>query len=533
MNSPSKSARTAKALGTPRKTRTKASAQRPVQHSSDAPVEGDARATPHNASAGRVTVRVYRQGLGDCILVRVKRPGHDDFKLMIDCGVVLGTPDAGKIMTRVMENLVSDTQEKVDVLAITHEHWDHLSGFAQASDAFAKLAVGAVWVAWTEDLKDDLAKQLRLELTRAAETLAACAQVLRAAGDAETPKLLEDIAMIPLGAAASSSTSTKAAFDKVKALGNVRLCRPSDAPFEIPDANARIYVLGPPHDPKLIRKPNAPASGLESLGVVPPGVLSVSRLVVPPGVLSVIDSRADRRSAPVSGGPESSSGLRAPVETRGLAQVGGLAAALGLRDSLAPFHPKVTIPLGQGGRAGRSPNEDDWQGDGGFIREHYFGGDDWRRIDADWLGAAPGLALALQSYTNNMSLVLALELGDHGKGDVLLFAADAQVGNWESWQTWNCKLDGLEVTGPDLLQRTIFYKVGQHGGRNATLKEHGLEQMVSLRAAIIPVDENEAQKALGPHAATRPRRGAGEEGTRNDLADRSGAGQLPKQRSDR
>jgi hypothetical protein len=53
-------------------------------------------------------VRVYRQGLGDCILVRVKRLGHNDFKLMIDCGVVLGTLDAGKIMTRVMENLVSD-----------------------------------------------------------------------------------------------------------------------------------------------------------------------------------------------------------------------------------------------------------------------------------------------------------------------------------------------------------------------------------------------------------------------------------------
>ena len=89
-------------------------------------------------------MRVYRQGLGDCILVRVKRSDHDDFKLMIDCGVVLGTPDAGKIMTRVMENLVSDTQEKVDVLAITHEHWDHLSGFTQASDSFGKLGVGGL-----------------------------------------------------------------------------------------------------------------------------------------------------------------------------------------------------------------------------------------------------------------------------------------------------------------------------------------------------------------------------------------------------
>ncbi len=103
--------------------------------------------------------------------------------------------------------------------------------------------------------------------------------------------------------------------------------------------------------------------------------------------------------------------------------------------------------------------------------------DDWRRIDGEWLGSATELALALQSYTNNTSLVLALELGDAGKGDVLLFAADAQVGNWESWQTWQCETTARKVTGPDLLKRTIFYKVGHHGSHNATLKEHGVDQM--------------------------------------------------------
>jgi glyoxylase-like metal-dependent hydrolase (beta-lactamase superfamily II) len=197
MKSPSKSARTAKTPGTPRKMRTKASAQKPVQHSSGAPVEGLARATSHNASAERVTVRVYRQGLGDCILVRVKRAGHDDFKLMIDCGVVLGTPDAGRIMTRVMDNLVGDTQEKVDVLAITHEHWDHLSGFMQAPDSFAKLGVGAVWVAWTEDPKDDLANQLRTELGAAKQKLVACANALHAVGDGATAEMMEDMALTP------------------------------------------------------------------------------------------------------------------------------------------------------------------------------------------------------------------------------------------------------------------------------------------------------------------------------------------------
>jgi hypothetical protein len=79
----------------------------------------------------------------------------------------------------------------------------------------------------------------------------------------------------------------------------------------------------------------------------------------------------------------------------------------------------VTIPLGPKGRPwsfdGRSVDEDEWKRIDGFLREHYYGGDDWRRIDGDWLGPATELALALQSYTNNTSLVLALELGDVGK----------------------------------------------------------------------------------------------------------------------
>jgi hypothetical protein len=84
--------------------------------------------------------------------------------------------------------------------------------------------------------------------------------------------MIEDIALTPLGAAAWSGATTKAAFDKVKALGNVRICRPSDAPFEIPDANARIYVLGPPHDPKLIRKINPSTANPETYGLVMTGV---------------------------------------------------------------------------------------------------------------------------------------------------------------------------------------------------------------------------------------------------------------------
>ena len=85
------------------------------------------------------------------------------------------------------------------------------------------------------------------------------------------------------------------------------------------------------------------------------------------------------------------------------------------------------------------------------------------------------------------SLVLAIEFGG---GDVLLFAGDAQVGNWLSWQD----LKWPDMTGPDLLARTVFYKVGHHGSHNATLREKGLEMMTKLRIAVIPVDQQVAIK---------------------------------------
>src|SRR5687768_2131673 len=55
----------------------------------------------------------------------------------------------------------------------------------------------------------------------------------------------------------------------------------------------------------------------------------------------------------------------------------------------------------------------------------------WRRIDDDWLDSAGEFALQLDSYTNNTSLAMAIEL--KGTGKVLLFVADAQAGNWISW----------------------------------------------------------------------------------------------------
>ncbi len=415
------------------------------------------------ASAGagyRAKVRMYRQGLGDCFLISLPRTDRSDrpFYIMIDCGVVLGTPDPKPIMTQVIENIVETTGGAIDVLVATHEHWDHLSGFVQAKEAFDKLKVGEVWLAWTEDPDDDLTKELKEEKGLALASLRMGLSHLQLGGDSDAAAELNGILEF-FGAAKGATTGDALQNVRAKTF-KPRYCRPTDAPAVPAGTNARFYVLGPPHDEKMLRKINPSGRNKETYGLA----------------LGNFQMFLD-----------------------------GAGTALGDTDVDRPFDQQYEIPFVY---AQSAPELD-------FFRQHYWqpdnaAPDNWRRIDIDWLDGASNIALQLDSLTNNTSLVLAIELAD---GDVLLFAADAQVGNWLSWQDRSWTVDGKTVTGPDLLKRAIFYKVGHHGSHNATLQEKGLEQMERLRVAMIPVDHamavkkrwgkmplDELVKALNDHA---------------------------------
>src|SRR5215472_6631115 len=229
---------------------------------------------PTNAPGSyRAKVRMYRQGLGDCFLVSLKRSQGEDYKILIDCGVILGTPDPNTIMTKVVDNIVETTGGKVDLLLATHEHWDHLSGFIQASESFEHLSVGEVWLAWTEDPDDALAKQLGKERNDGLAALQMCDSALRMANDRtfglDQPSHAEIVTgMLSFFGAASGGT-TKDALQKVKVMGNGRLryCRPSDQPIHLTDPDARLYVLGPPQDEKLIRRILPSKSSPETYGL--------------------------------------------------------------------------------------------------------------------------------------------------------------------------------------------------------------------------------------------------------------------------
>ena len=278
-----------------------------------------------------------------------------------------------------------------------------------------------------------MSNKLRGERQQALASLRLGVGAMRMAGDADAASEVEGLLGF-FGAAGGASTEDALAKAIGLATGKVRYCLPADPPVSIDGADARLFILGPPHDEKLIRQ--------------------------------TLPSKRD-------------------PETYGMAATAlgaSVMAALSADDNSTPFDDFRSIP---------SPTAEEID----FFRRWYFGpGEDapaWRQINSAWLDGASELALALDSATNNTSLVMAIELGG---ADVLLFAADAQVGNWLSWQDLKWSFDNRAVTGPELLARTIFYKVGHHGSHNATLRDKGLELMTELSIAAIPVYHDMAVK---------------------------------------
>jgi hypothetical protein len=382
---------------------------------------------------------MYRQGLGDCFLISLPRKqplaGRSDYVIMIDCGVILGTSNPEAIMTKVVDDIVATTKGEVDLLVVTHEHWDHVSGFVQAEDAFKNLKVHEVWFAWTEDPNNALANRLRESRNQALAALRLGLTRLQLGDDPQG----EQVGGVLEFFGAAKGASTGDALAKVKAMvDKPRYCLPGDKPVALAEAGVNLYVLGPPPDEKKLRKINPSGKDKETYGLA----------------LAGLDTFLD-----------------------------GPAKAMAVDDSdQRPFSTLFEIPL-------PIAREMD------FFKQRYFrpgtSDQDWRQIDTAWLVGSAELALQLDSLTNNTSLVLAIELADK---DVLLFVADAQVGNWLSWQDLNWMFGGRSVTGPDLLRNAIFYKVGHHGSHNATLQKLGLEMMEKLRVAMIPVDEVMAKK---------------------------------------
>lgn len=396
-------------------------------------------------------VRLYRTGHGDCFLLAF--PGATEGKpayVLIDCGYKPGSPAyVGTKIADIARHIIDSTGGYIDVVVLTHEHQDHVNGFTKSN--FKNLKIGTCWMAWTEDPQDALAEKLRARFKDRILALVEARYRLAAAGtDAEELRQIDDLLAFELGGdgetmdpdsvrngllgaegpeALESVSMNKRAMKLVLSLAEqgARYLTPHKEVMDVPGASdVRVFVLGPPRDEEL---------------------------------LDLLDPEGSEEFHGLAG-------MRTSLASY-------FAAAVTSRNDkwVAPFAKRYSLKLDD---AFTDPQY------GTFFTTRYGrdrplqdaesrGPDDapWRRIDRDWLGSADQFALAMNNQTNNSSLVLAFELGKGGK--VLLFAADAQRGNWLSWAKSDWDDDGTAVTARDLLARTVLYKVGHHGSHNATL----------------------------------------------------------------
>lgn len=398
------------------------------------------------APANACTIRMYRHGLGDCFLLAFGAGNNQQRYVLIDCGVLVGTANANETMTTVANNIKEATDGHLHALAVTHEHWDHVSGFAQAQSVFENVSVDELWLAWTEDSGEPLAEQLRARRRQALSALQGVQ--MRLAGNPSAYSQRVQYVMDFFGPAlgATGRATTEGALDWVKdKWDNHVYCSPSNPPLKmsgLPDVS--FFVLGPPKDERYIRK-----------------------------------SRPSRRNSEVYLGDPCSGDLETLMMALGASDPDSPQELRALReDESKPFNPAYEL---------------DQLDEAVAPIDGLYDGEPWRQIEANWGELAGELALKLDAHTNNTSLVLAIELSPGGK--VLLFPGDAQVGNWLSWEdiTWCGAHSDLKAA--DLLNRTVLYKVGHHGSHNATLSEKGLEQMSDPNlVALIPVDQDTARK---------------------------------------
>jgi hypothetical protein len=396
-------------------------------------------------------IQMYRLNeLGDCFLI-IFTAGTESSRMLIDCGSFRnGKPSSDHIKKIVGEIRTAIDGKGLDVVVATHQHNDHVSGFVHAEDEFKKIEVGQVWFSWLDHPTEQLARDigadfnnLKLNLSRARDSLTS--QLTKARGAHPLGKRSLEVLNDVLGfhGAYAAGMPPELPANGIRILKQMGKTEPDylkpgrivDMPG-LPKGSVKIYVLGPPRDRDLLyrKDPRKGESYDHALAA------------------------ASMRAAMFLNAVNEGSGATADDEVH------------------YPFGSRYKKKEGAGLPELKQ-----------LIRLYRRREDSWRTIDDDWLTQAEALALFLDTYTNNSSLVLAIELVESKK--VLLFAADAQTGNWLSWDTvaWADK----NVTTDDLLARTVFYKVGHHASHNATLVAEFEKMRHPDLVAFIPVHKQD------------------------------------------
>lgn len=341
-----------------------------------------------------IRIRMYRVGFGDCFLLSIPNYGRQNFDtynhILVDCGVH-SQGDIGTIQ-KAVDNISEVTDKKLVAIIATHAHQDHISGFGKFADMFSKFKIGEIWLPWTWDETNEVARKMQRLQATLTEQLIHHVEALGIDANQNTWSILDNLS---LSNNKHAIDSLKSGFGdskvKVRYLKAGNILEPDD--ISIPGLIVR--VLGPPDSEEFLAQMN------------PPSDQRYLRIV-------------ENETKPAN-----------PIE---------LFAKRWRVNS-----ESINVRLGK---------------------------EDEERLQNLAKYPIDDLAFALDQARNNESLVTLFSF----RNKYLLFAGDAQYGNWRWWLE---KHDSA-----DILSKINFFKVAHHGSHNATPKA-ALEGMADGKFAAM------------------------------------------------
>ena len=392
-------------------------------------------ATKTNKSKkGELRIRMYRVGFGDFFLMTVPTadgPQH----ILIDCGVTPGKTKKGDIGTikAAVAHMAEETEKKLALIIVTHRHQDHIIGFSRAAEIFNDFKVGALWMSFWEteydpnekkDKKKSLAAEFQDELTALAMNM----QSRLALAGKDDPATDEVLAMLQNATGidhAEFAAKGGAASAKKPGTGGGTNAKSLEFLKSGLGLEPQYYVKGDkPKLPKVLKD-----AGLTAQILGPPPTDAVD-------FMKLMDLKK------------------------------GVGQYLGEADD----GPATTFdPFGTSWDAEASDYPPS------AFREFSRESKDAPSavMEAAIQAAQPDLlftaAKTLDNFLNNQSLVVFFTFD----GKRLLFAGDAQGGNWEYWMYGGTpekapSADKIDKDSAAILSDLDFYKVGHHGSTNAT-----------------------------------------------------------------
>lgn len=415
------------------------------QRASKSPAAAKGSRKGRSKSTKGLRVRMYRVGFGDFFLVTVPTSKGDQY-ILIDCGVFKGksgTGDIGSIVDAV-EDMYKTTNGHLALVIMTHRHADHIAGFAKAK-RFEDFTASMVWMPYWEKFNDQAKAK--------AKAKAAKEKNLALASDAEAEEEEDE----------NEAYNLLSNIDELAANLALQFRGREDA--EAKEALAQL----------------ANATGIEDFGVAATGTRKGGSNAI---ALDVLKNQLGEKGKKVRYYaaddepelPDELKGLKATILGPPPKKAKAFLSLMDLKKGVGQYLDSMTD--GKDGAKAIQPFADVWKA----KLEEDYPKKDARDFDIDYQQFAHNVdnsqpdmlvaaAVKIENFLNNQSLVVLFEFD----GKKLLFAGDAQGGNWEYWlfQTSEpvkdpTKAGDLVEASKEILQTIDFYKVGHHGSTNAT-----------------------------------------------------------------